>query len=87
VSGKPGLAQSDPESFGLKTLKQEEVDGSAYRDINAARRHIGRFIDTVYNQKRLHSALNYLSPMEFEGRPIPSAVLMQQKAMASTNCP
>lgn len=74
------------ESF-MKTLKQEEVDGSAYRDINAARRHIGRFIDTVYNQQRLHSALNYLSPMEFEGRPKPSAVLMQQKGMASTNCP
>lgn len=74
------------ESF-MKTLKQEEVDGSAYRDINAARRHIGRFIETVYNQQRLHSALNYLSPMEFEDRPLPSSVLVQQKAMASTNCP
>lgn len=74
------------ESF-MKTLKQEEVDGSAYRDINAARRHIGRFIETVYNQQRLHSALNYLSPTEFEDRPLPAAVLLQQKAMASTNCP
>jgi len=74
------------ESF-MKTLKQEEVDGSAYRDINVARRHIGRFIETVYNQQRLHSALNYLSPMEFEGRPLSSAVLVQQKEMVSTNCP
>lgn len=74
------------ESF-MKTLKQEEVDGSDYRDINVARRHIGRFIETVYNRQRLHSALNYLSPMEFEGRPLPSADLVQQKAMASTNCP
>lgn len=74
------------ESF-MKTLKLEEVDGSDYRDINVARSHIGDFIETVYNRQRLHSALNYLSPMEFEGRPFPSAVMAQQKGMASTNCP
>jgi transposase InsO family protein len=74
------------ESF-MKTLKLEEVDGSYYRDINVARSHIGSFIETVYNRQRLHSALNYLSPMEFEGRPFPSAVMEQQKGMASTNCP
>jgi transposase InsO family protein len=74
------------ESF-MKTLKLEEVDGSHYRDINVARSHIGGFIETVYNRQRLHSALNYLSPMEFEGRPFPSAVMEQQKGMASTKCP
>lgn len=50
----------------MKTLKQEEVDGRAYRDANDARRHIGRFIDEVYNRQRLHSALNYRPPEEFE---------------------
>lgn len=74
------------ESF-MKTLKQEEVNGSSYRDLTAARRQVASFIETVYNRQRLHSALNYLSPMEFEDRPVPSAVLKQQKALASTNCP
>src|SRR5574341_870456 len=53
------------ESF-MKTLKQEEVDGRAYRDAADARRSIGSFIDEVYNRQRLHSALAYLSPTEFE---------------------
>jgi putative transposase len=53
------------ESF-MKTLKTEEVDGRTYRDLDHARDDIGRFIETVYNQQRLHSALDYLSPEEFE---------------------
>jgi len=53
------------ESF-MKTLKHEEVDGRAYRDIGTARQALGRFIDEVYNRQRLHSALGYLSPDEFE---------------------
>lgn len=53
------------ESF-MKTLKQEEVYRTEYRDLNDARRRIGRFLDQVYNQKRLHSALGYLSPAAFE---------------------
>jgi putative transposase len=53
------------ESF-MKTLKTEEVDGSAYRDLTDASNQVGRFIDEVYNRTRLHSALDYLSPMEFE---------------------
>ena len=53
------------ESF-MKTLKQEEVDGTAYRDIAEARTCITRFIETVYNRQRLHSALDYLSPEEYE---------------------
>ena len=50
----------------MKTLKQEEVYRTEYRDLNDARRRIGRFLDQVYNRKRLHSALGYLSPAAFE---------------------
>ncbi len=53
------------ESF-MKTLKTEEVDASAYRDLNDARSCVGEFIEQVYNRQRLHSALDYLSPLEFE---------------------
>ncbi|MDX8450915.1 IS3 family transposase [Mesorhizobium captivum] len=53
------------ESF-MKTLKQEEVQGLAYKDADDARRRIGAFIDTVYNTQRLHSALDYLTPEEYE---------------------
>ena len=53
------------ESF-MKTLKQEEVNGSQYRDLAHARASIGAFIDTVYNRQRLHSALAYRSPEEYE---------------------
>jgi putative transposase len=54
------------ESF-MKTLKQEEVDGRNYRDLNQARDAIGAFIEGVYNRQRLHSALAYRPPVEFEG--------------------
>lgn len=50
----------------MRTLKDEEVDGRAYRDIINARRKIGEFIERVYNTQRLHSALDYLSPDEYE---------------------
>jgi len=53
------------ESF-MKTLKQEEVYRNEYRDFHEARARIGEFLERVYNQKRLHSALGYVSPAEFE---------------------
>jgi len=53
------------ESF-MKTLKTEEVNGSTYRDLADARSRIGSFIEEIYNTTRLHSALDYLSPVEFE---------------------
>lgn len=60
------------ESF-MKTLKTEEVNGKAYATIAHARRDIGRFIDTVYNTERLHSALGYKPPAEFEAELCPSS--------------
>jgi transposase InsO family protein len=53
------------ESF-MKTLKSEEVDGRDYRDLADAQTAIGSFIETVYNRQRLHSALAYRPPQEFE---------------------
>jgi putative transposase len=53
------------ESF-MKTLKAEEVNGKAYATLEHARRDIGQFIETVYNTQRLHSALGYKPPAEFE---------------------
>jgi transposase InsO family protein len=53
------------ESF-MKTLKYEEVLRNEYRDLADARASIREFLEKVYNQKRLHSALGYLPPAEFE---------------------
>ncbi len=53
------------ESF-MKTLKYDEVHRQEYRDLGEARSCIERFLEKVYNQKRLHSALGYCSPVKFE---------------------
>ena len=50
----------------IRTLKEEEVYLNDYDDIHEVRVRIGHFIQQVYHQKRPHSALGYLTPMEFE---------------------
>jgi transposase InsO family protein len=53
------------ESF-IKTLKYEEVYRNEYRDFPEARASIREFVERVYNEKRLHSALGYVPPADFE---------------------
>ena len=55
------------ESF-IKTLKHEEIDARPYRTIEKLAEHLEEFIERIYNPVRLHSALAYLSPVEFEQR-------------------
>jgi len=50
----------------MRTVKEEEVDLSDYRTFAEARQEIGQFIIEVYNRKRVHSSLGYLTPVEFE---------------------
>jgi transposase InsO family protein len=73
------------ESF-MKTLKYEQVDGSSYRDLDQARCSIGSFIEEVYNRRRLHSALGYRPPAEFEANlpPSVSAIPLLQIAINPT---
>jgi transposase InsO family protein len=52
----------------VRTLKEEEVYVNEYDDFDDALRHPGRFIDCVYNKKRIHSSLGYLSPAAFEAQ-------------------
>jgi transposase InsO family protein len=64
-------AAGKPEENGyaerlMRTIKEEEVELTEYRDFADARRQLGRFLGDVYNRKRIHSALGYLTPAEFE---------------------
>ena len=61
----------EPTQYGyaerlMRTIKEEEVDLSEYRDYHDVYQHIGQFIEDVYMHKRVHSALGYLTPAEFE---------------------
>lgn len=67
------------ESF-MKTLKHEEVHRTEYQNLAHARRAIGEFLEKVYNERRLHSALQYVSPAEFERGLAPSAVVDKEAA-------
>jgi putative transposase len=53
------------ESF-MKTLKQEEIHAHIYRDLEHLRSNVAEFIERYYNTQRLHSALSYQSPDDFE---------------------
>jgi len=50
----------------MKTLKYEEVYLSDYRTFDEAFENFENFIESVYNEKRLHSKIRYLPPIEFE---------------------
>ena len=63
----------EPEENGyaerlMRTIKEEEVDLSEYEDFGAALRGLGRFLDEVYNRKRIHSSLGYLTTAEFKSQ-------------------
>jgi putative transposase len=60
------------ESF-FRTLKMEEVYLKDYQSFAEAEENVGEFIEEVYNQKRSHSSLGYLPPVEFEARHAPEA--------------
>ncbi len=72
------------ESF-MKTLKYEEVYRSEYQDLEDARSRIGTFLEHIYNEERLHSALNYRPPVEYErlqptAAAVPTSVTSQERA-------
>jgi putative transposase len=79
------------ESF-MSTLKREEICANAYRDLDDLRAHVTDFIEEYYNARRLHSALGYLSPEEFErGQPgsradpaVSKAVIMSFSGMGKS---
>jgi putative transposase len=66
------------ESF-MKTLKHEEVHRTEYRNLADARARVGQFLESIYNDRRLHSSLAYRSPNEFEKSLAPGP---QEKAAA-----
>jgi putative transposase len=61
------------ESF-MKTLKHEEVHRTEYRNLTDARARVGQFLESIYNDRRLHSSLEYRSPAEFERSLAPERV-------------
>ena len=52
----------------IRTIKEEEITLTEYDGYADAREQIGRFLDEIYQHKRIHSALGYLTPAEFERR-------------------
>jgi Integrase core domain len=66
------LSNASCESF-IKTLKREEIYANEYENLEDLRSNIEEFIERYYNQKRLHSALGYRSPDEFEEQARPES--------------
>jgi len=64
---RPGTPIDNPraESF-VKTLKREEIYALEYETLNDLRNRLPRFLDEIYNRRRIHSTLGYLTPEEFE---------------------
>jgi putative transposase len=58
--------ENAPTERWMRTVKEEEVDLQDYGSFGEAKREIGRFIEDVYNRRRLHTALGYRPPSEFE---------------------
>ena len=52
----------------IRTIKEEEVYLNEYRNMAEAKQEIGHFIDVVYQHKRVHSALDYMTPAEYEAK-------------------
>lgn len=52
----------------IRTIKEEEVTLHDYKDFHDAYQPLGRFLGDVYRRKRIHSALGYLTPAEFENQ-------------------
>jgi transposase InsO family protein len=76
------------ESF-MSTLKREEIHANAYRDVEDLQANVGEFIERYYNTRRLHSALGYRSPEEFErdepdGSPLSETTRMSFSGMGKS---
>jgi hypothetical protein len=64
-------AVGKPEEIGfaerlMRSIREEEIDLTEYRDFAEAHGQLGRFLDEVYNRKRIHPSLGYLTPVESE---------------------
>jgi transposase InsO family protein len=55
----------------MRTIKEEEIALADYQNFHDAYQQIGRFLTDVYNRKRIHSSLGYLTPAEFEASLLP----------------
>lgn len=66
VSRKANPWDNAARELFMKILKYEEVYRTEYRNLAAARASLRAFLERVYNQKRLHTVLGYLAPVEFE---------------------